>query len=224
MKTLIISDIHLGSDLTRVKDLLDVLSSIVFDRLIILGDLFDHIKLYKLNMDDWELIDFIKGISIRKEIIWVEGNHDEQLFNVVPLLLGIKARKQFEWFHSGKKFIAIHGHQFDHYYNRKSYLSRLGGRVFRYLLKLENKTGTVFINEMSHKNKSWMKLAEDVALRAIEYGQRLKADYVICGHTHKAIKLLSNYVVYVNTGSWHDRVCHFVTINDTELKLNAFIE
>ena len=60
-------------------------------------------------------LDLVKSMSRRREIIWVEGNHDEGLYDTIPTLLNILAVKEFEWESNGKKFLAIHGHQFDFY-------------------------------------------------------------------------------------------------------------
>ena len=223
MKMLIVSDIHLGSDLNRSKDLLNVIPSIAFDRLIILGDLFDHNKLYRLRPEDWEFIEYLNFLSSSKEVIWVEGNHDEQLFNVIPPLLGIKAKKEFEWVHHGKRFLAIHGHQFDYYYIKKSFLSTVAGKIYRRLLKLEKRLRTGVFHKISRNNRSWIKSAETVSKKAMDYALDKGVDYVFCGHTHRATKLTKKKVTYFNTGCWQDRVCHFVIVDNKSIRLNMYV-
>ncbi|MGQ0794460.1 MAG: UDP-2,3-diacylglucosamine diphosphatase [Deltaproteobacteria bacterium] len=219
---MLVSDIHLGSDLNRSGDLLRILADATFERLIILGDLFDDERLDKLNSDDWRFIKFIRILSADREVIWVEGNHDEGVFKVMPNLLGVRAEEQFAWHEDGKKFLAIHGHQFDHYHQTESFASKIASRIFRNLLRLENRIGGNYINKFSHRNKLWIRLAEQVAQRATEYGRELNADYVFCGHTHKASRRSSGGVVYINTGCWHDRVCHFAVVQNSEVTLNSY--
>jgi len=42
--TLILSDVHLGSELSRAREALDLLKSTSFRRLILLGDIFNDLK------------------------------------------------------------------------------------------------------------------------------------------------------------------------------------
>ncbi len=76
MTTLIVSDVHLGSYYNRARELSAFIRAASFGRLIILGDMFDRSSIERLRDDEWEFLDLVKSMSRRKEIIWVEGNHD----------------------------------------------------------------------------------------------------------------------------------------------------
>lgn len=75
--TIIVSDIHLGSDLSRVNELIDVLDSWVFERLILLGDIFDNLDFKRLSGLHWGFLSHIREVSRKREVVWIEGNHGE---------------------------------------------------------------------------------------------------------------------------------------------------
>src|SRR3972149_12010529 len=80
--TIVVSDIHLGSDMSRAGELISVLDSWTFERLILLGDIFDDLNFKRLRRLHWDFLSYIRQISKRKEVVWVEGNHDEGLVEV----------------------------------------------------------------------------------------------------------------------------------------------
>ena len=55
--TIIVSDIHLGSEVSRSKQLLDTISHFDYKQLILNGDVFDDLnfkRLSKSDLGDWE--------------------------------------------------------------------------------------------------------------------------------------------------------------------------
>lgn len=51
--TLLLSDVHLGSDISRARDALAVLESCTYRRLILLGDIFSDLNFGRLNGEHW---------------------------------------------------------------------------------------------------------------------------------------------------------------------------
>jgi len=77
--TLILSDLHLGSELSRARDARNLLENLSFKRLILLGDIFSDLNFRRLNKDHWKFLGCIRKLSNPKrgvEVVWVEGNHD----------------------------------------------------------------------------------------------------------------------------------------------------
>ena len=84
--TVIVSDIHLGSEMSRARDALDLLRSLDYKRLILLGDIFSDLNFSRLTRDHWKFLSCIRKLSNPKrkiEVVWVEGNHDHGLSNVM---------------------------------------------------------------------------------------------------------------------------------------------
>jgi UDP-2,3-diacylglucosamine pyrophosphatase LpxH len=119
--TLIVSDVHLGTVLSRPEALLAVLKSFTFRRLILLGDIFDTLDFRRLPRAHWHLLTYIRMLCHPEqqiEVVWVEGNHDHLLSMVTRSFLGVPILKRYEWLFGGQRFLALHGHQFDTFIHR----------------------------------------------------------------------------------------------------------
>src|SRR5438105_2323753 len=132
--TLIISDLHLGSDLSRAREALAFLQSRKFSRLILLGDIFSDLNFRRLTKEHWRFLSYIRKLSNPRrkiEVVWVEGNHDHGLAEVMSHLVGVPVYQQYAWEESGKRNLAIHGHQFDRFVINNYFLSRVGEFLYR---------------------------------------------------------------------------------------------
>jgi len=133
VNTLILSDIHLGSEVSRPRKVMVALSQYKFKRLILLGDIFDNLNFARLKKPHWNLLSYIRKLSNPKnmvDVIWVEGNHDEGLTDVMSHLIGIRVFKEYKWNVNGKKFLAIHGHQFDRFLNENVIISNIASSIY----------------------------------------------------------------------------------------------
>src|SRR3954452_10011593 len=75
--TLILSDLHLGSELSRARDARHMLEQNCFRRLILLGDIFSDLNFRRLNKEHWKFLGCIRKLSNPKrniEVVWVEGS------------------------------------------------------------------------------------------------------------------------------------------------------
>ena len=116
---MILSDLHLGSEVSRARDALRLLERHYFERLILLGDIFCDLNFGRLKKDHWRLLSYIRKLSNPKrgiEVVWVEGNHDHGLSLVMSHLVGIKVYQQYVWEYRGVRHVAVHGHQFDRFF------------------------------------------------------------------------------------------------------------
>src|SRR5215475_1028555 len=116
--TLILSDVHLGSEISRARDALSLLKSTSFRRLILLGDIFNDLNFRRLRKHHWQFLSEIRKLSNPKrnvEIIWVEGNHDRGLSELMAQLVGVRVYEEYQWEFGGRRYMAVHGHQFDRF-------------------------------------------------------------------------------------------------------------
>lgn len=223
MTTLIVSDVHLGSGSNRAGELASLLARRSFGRLIILGDLFDRPRTMMLNESEWDLMDAIRGLSPRKEIIWVEGNHDEGFGDVISSTLGIRAEKEYEWTGRGKRFLALHGHQFDPYTTSGSYAASCAGLIYGMLRRIDNLACTDLFHRLCFESRSWKRSSGMVKESALGYARQRGADVMFCGHTHRAERDMRNGVEYVNTGCWSDLYCHYAVVGENGALLKEFV-
>src|SRR5260370_40203659 len=136
--TVIISDLHLGSEISRAGDALEFLTSIQSRRLILLGDIFADLNFRRLTKEHWKFLGYIRKLSNPKhevEVVWVEGNHDVGLTEVMSHLVGIPVCQEYAWDYAGKRHLAIHGHQFDTFAIKNFRLSHFGQLVYLWLQK-----------------------------------------------------------------------------------------
>jgi len=213
--TLLVSDIHLGSAVSRANDLLAQLKRHSFRRLILLGDVFDNLNFKRLRDDHWELLSYIRDLTepeVAVEVVWILGNHDAPLENFSPFI-GAEGTAEFLWDHGGKKYLAIHGHQFDSFLRRNKIFSTTAAYLFLTVQRFSgaNQKFPRFLKKMS---KGWLRLSKQVGQKAMAYAHTKGATVVFCGHTHKAIQFDSGPVRYFNTGSSTDIPASYITISE----------
>ena len=127
--TLILSDLHLGAETSRAREATRVLKENRFQRLILLGDIFADLNFARLTKEHWKFLGYIRKLSNPKrkiEVVWVEGNHDRGLTNIMSHLVGVRVYQEYAWNYRGLRHIAIHGHQFDGFQVNRSPAERLG--------------------------------------------------------------------------------------------------
>ena len=91
--TLILSDLHLGAETSHAREATRVLKENRFRRLILLGDIFADLNFARLTKDHWKFLGYIRKLSNPKrniEVVWVEGNHDHGLTNIMSHLVGVR--------------------------------------------------------------------------------------------------------------------------------------
>ncbi|HWZ46388.1 MAG TPA: UDP-2,3-diacylglucosamine diphosphatase [Candidatus Saccharimonadales bacterium] len=222
--TLVLSDLHLGAEISRARDALDLIRSLQFRRLILLGDIFADLNFRRLTKAHWQFLGHIRKLSNPKrdtQVIWVEGNHDQGLADVMSHLVGVPVYRQFVWEFQGKRHIAIHGHQFDRFAVNNKFISRLGEWVFHEMQRLDHKNKR-FVRYLDRLNTRWLRLSAKVAHGALSYAKQGKAERIFCGHTHVAEQRAQDGIEYFNSGGWIDRQCTYITIDEEGVKIHEY--
>lgn len=214
--TLIISDIHLGDRSTRSSEVLEVLNNYSYQRLILNGDILNGLQFKRLHAEHWDILSKLRKLSKGCEVVWVHGNHDAAS-DILSSLLGLKVLNRYVWSSADKKFLAIHGHQFDRFLHDNIIISRLAFFLYDWL-KHSSPDGYI-IRQIKKRNRTWKRNSVEVAKGALRLARSLKVDYVFCGHTHIINTAEERGIKYYNTGSWVDRPSAFITITGSEVKL-----
>lgn len=111
MKRIVISDIHIGSQYYKSKELISFLKEVEYDELILAGDIIDFIKVPEFTS---RALDIAKEINFSKSIIYIVGNHDTPLRGFIGSeVFGIKFLERYEFEESGRKFRVEHGDAYD---------------------------------------------------------------------------------------------------------------
>jgi UDP-2,3-diacylglucosamine pyrophosphatase LpxH len=224
--TIILSDLHLGSEVSRASDAVRMLKSASFNRLILLGDIFSDLNFRRLKKEHWQFLGYIRKLSNPKreiEVVWVEGNHDHGLSDVMSHLVGIRVYDEYVWEYCGIKHLAIHGHQFDRFVTRNRLVSTFLSGVHLGLQKISWGKRRM-MNFLERFDSKWLRLSAKVAAGALANAKSKCAGRVFCGHTHEALTLQRDGIEYYNTGSWTQDSATYVTIDQQGVRICEYKE
>jgi UDP-2,3-diacylglucosamine pyrophosphatase LpxH len=224
--TLILSDLHLGAETSRAREATRVLKGNRFERLILLGDIFADLNFARLTKEHWKFLGFIRKLSNPKrhtEVVWVEGNHDHGLANIMSHLVGVQVYENYRWDYHGRQHIAIHGHQFDGFQVNRMTLSRVGTSLYLQLQKLDFKSQPI-ARLIDRLNTRWLRMSAKVAAGAVAYAKHHGAERIFCGHTHEALHVEKDGISYYNSGGWVDSRLTYLTIDETGVQIHEYDE
>jgi UDP-2,3-diacylglucosamine pyrophosphatase LpxH len=222
--TLILSDLHLGADTSHAREATRVLKQTRFQRLILLGDIFADLNFARLTKDHWKFLGYIRKLSNPKrhiEVVWVEGNHDHGLANIMSHLVGVRVYQQYTWTYNGLRHIAIHGHQFDGFQVNRLTLSRLGTSFYLQLQKLDFKNKPI-ARLIDRLNTRWLRMSLKVSAGALAHARHHSAARIFCGHTHEALHIAENGIEYYNSGGWVDSRLTYLTIDEQGVQIHDY--
>lgn len=222
--TLILSDLHLGSETSRAADALRMLEESRFSQLILLGDIFCDLNFARLRQDHWKFLSHIRKLSNPKrkvKVVWVEGNHDRGLSNVLSHLMGVKVYQEYIWEHQGGRHLAIHGHQFDRFLVRNALLSGIGSFIYLRLQKLDARRLRL-VRLLDKLSTAWLRLSPNVRAGALAHAKARGAQFVYCGHTHFALEAEHDGIRYYNSGSWTGARATYLTVDREGVQIHEY--
>jgi UDP-2,3-diacylglucosamine pyrophosphatase LpxH len=224
--TLILSDLHLGAETSHAREATRVLKQSRFQRLILLGDIFADLNFARLTKEHWKFLGYIRKLSNPKrkiDVVWVEGNHDHGLTDIMSHLVGVRVYQRYAWQYAGQRHIAIHGHQFDGFQVNNVRLSKFGTALYLKLQKLDFKSKPI-VRLIDRLNTRWLRMSSKVSAGALEYARQHDADRIFCGHTHEAMHAESDGVHYYNAGGWVDSRLTYLTVGEQGVQIHEFNE
>jgi UDP-2,3-diacylglucosamine pyrophosphatase LpxH len=226
LENILISDIHLGSDVCQADDLWHFLKHIdpeVTRKLIIVGDIFDSIDLRRLKKHHWKVLSHIRRLSDQIEIIWLAGNHDGPA-EIVSHFLGVAVYEEYILESGDKKFFILHGHKYDKFINDRPILTAIGDFFYWLFQKIDR---SHHIARMAKKNsKHYLRNAEVVCTEATKDAHKNDCDGAVCGHTHNAeiceVNVKGKTITYCNTGCWTERPPTYLVIDNGVPRLEFY--
>ena len=198
-KTIFFSDAHLGLPESHAKDISLFLENNEFERLYIVGDLFDlwAMSLHPFWSDDnTRLINTILSIAQTKEVIYIPGNHDGVLKNFSEKKFGnviIKSECDFITI-DGKKLLITHGNKFDNIVSTHTKLSIMGSWANEFLFLLD--PVATFVRNKLGLYKHWslagaikrsirnQQYVDSFKKLLTAYAKKNEYDGLIVGHLH----------------------------------------
>ncbi len=217
-RTLFISDVHLGSKAAKTDFLLDFLRQHEADTIFLVGDIVDGWRLKRSWYWPQDCNDVVQKLlrKARKgtRIVYIPGNHDEFLRGFPGTQFGgiEVAERMIHETADGKKYLVLHGDEFDVVVRNARLLAYLGDWAYDtaiainvVLAGLRRRLGMPYWSF-----SSWAKQQVKQAVNFIgefqrvvaEEARRNEVDGVICGHIHHAIMEDIDGIHYINTGDW----------------------
>ncbi len=215
VNTIIISDIHLGSDVSRSSRLLALLRAHTYQRLILNGDVFDDLNFKRLSKTDWKFLSYIRKMSNPRrqiEVVWVVGNHDGGVSDILSHLLGVPVHEEYVFEVGGVKHLVIHGHQFDKWITDRVIITAIASALYLFIQKID--PNHTFSRWIKQKSKTWLRLSDRIGKDATAYARRKYSgiSVVHCGHTHQPTDVQLDNIRYINSGCWTDKPSNYVTV------------
>jgi len=214
MKRIVVSDTHIGSKFYKSEQLLSFLKSESYDELILAGDIIDFIK---IPIFTERCLEIISAVNYNKKIIYVVGNHDQSLLNLVGKNVhNVEFVKRYDFESHGRNFRIEHGDEYDK--------GVLHNKIFVTILSvIQNILEFTFNFDFT----TWWteKQIKKHKLRSVIHILRHNpdVDVFIMGHTHIPEALVwinsdEDIKTYINAGDW---VTHqtYVTIVDGVARL-----
>ena len=219
--TIIVSDLHLGSSTSEAQKFLDIIKNIKFKRLILLGDMFADLNFSRLKRNHWEVLSYLRQLSNVKtgiQVVWVYGNHDIGIVDVLSHLVGIDVFDKYIWNADNKKCIAMHGHQFDPAISKWQSLSNLFSWWYLQIQKIPGfKKG--FPRWLDWITTKFQNLSSIVENKAIKYAKLHGYDVICCGHTHEALHSIKYGVEYYNSGCWVKNAGTYISFSGAQIDI-----
>lgn len=235
-----ISDIHLGFRGCSADFLLDFLHKVDCDYLYLVGDIIDvwemKKRMYWPQAHNNVIRTLLGKAKHNTKVIYVPGNHDEVLRDFDGAVFG-NVEIQNEVIHTtadNRKLLIIHGDQFDSVVKISPMLAKVGSRLYEWLLRanryvnmVRRKLGFSYWSLaafLKHKVKNAVQYISNFEEAVAHEAARQGVDGVVCGHIHRAEIARHHNVDYYNCGDWVESCTALVEHPNGEMEILNWTE
>ena len=235
IKTLFISDVHLGSINSQASKLLDVFKKYEFEKLIIVGDFIDMTSLKRKffwTQDHSTVIQKVLRLSRKEvEVVYIIGNHDFYIRDLIeegPISIGeilICDEYIYETI-KGERIFITHGDCFDGFIRLHPFLYVLGDKAYSlsmFINKYYNRIRKIFGFQywslsayLKTRVKNAIKFISEYKNMSEARLKEVKCDSIMIGHTHTPEIELGRYY---NTGDWVESCSYIIESLNGDIEL-----
>jgi len=235
VRTVWVSDIHLGTPGCQADALLDFLRSVECETLYLVGDIIDGWQLRRTWYWPQAHNDVVQKLlrKARKgtRVIFVPGNHDEFARKYLGHNFGGVDVVE-EYIHEladGRKLWVTHGDHFDGVIQCAKWLAYLGDNAYELTLRI-NRHFNSLRARLGLPYWSLSKFLKLKVKRAVSYVGDFEAAVarearsrglhgVVCGHIHHAEMRMIDGTLYCNDGDWVESLSALVEHADGRLEM-----
>jgi UDP-2,3-diacylglucosamine pyrophosphatase LpxH len=235
VRTVIISDVHLGTPDSKVQEVNHFLRNVRCEKLILNGDIIDGWQLRRGGSWTKAHTRFVRIVLKMLEkrdtkVFYLRGNHDDVLASFLPLEFENLTVLE-EHVHEGPagRYLVLHGDIFDTVTKNFVFLAHLGDWGYSALLTLNR----VYNAWRKWRGKEYWSLSKAIKARVKEAVSHISnfEDHiaelarqrgcvgVMCGHIHTAADKMIGGVHYLNSGDWVESLTAIVEHLDGRFEL-----
>jgi UDP-2,3-diacylglucosamine pyrophosphatase LpxH len=235
VRTVWISDLHLGTPGCQARALLDFLREVESETLFLVGDIIDGWQLRRSWYWPQTHNDVVQKLlrKARKgtRVIFVPGNHDEFARKYVEHNFG-GVDVVDEWIHEtadGRRLWVTHGDLFDGVVQCAKWLALVGDNLYEFTLKLNRSLNSLrarmglpywsLSGYLKRKVKRAVSYVGDFEGAVVREARKRGVDGVVCGHIHHAELREIGGIVYANDGDWVESLTALVEHVDGRLEI-----
>jgi UDP-2,3-diacylglucosamine pyrophosphatase LpxH len=236
VRTVFLSDIHLGTRACQAERVLDFLRAHPAENIFLIGDIIDFWAMSRSV--NWSashntvVQKLLRRARHGENVFVIPGNHDEALRDYCGTDFG-GIRLEREWVHEladGRRFLLIHGDEFDQVTRYHKWVAILGDVSYNLLVRMNvwlswtrRQLGISgywsLAGYAKRKVKKALQFIFDFEENVIRAAHLRGLDGVICGHIHWATMREVGGLTYVNCGDWVDSCTGIVEHFDGRLEL-----
>ena len=235
VRSVFISDVHLGTAACQAQYLLDFLNSHKPEYLYLVGDIVDLIAMRKrvnFTVQHEQVVEKVMEMARQgTRVIYIPGNHDALMRRFSgQIVAGIEVhRNRVHYCADGRRFFVSHGDEFDSAMHAGVFWYVVGDFSHHLLLRLNTFLNACrrafklpywslagFIKKRIGKANEFIRRFELIAARQ---ARELKYDGFICGHIHQSGMRRINDVLYCNDGDWVEHCTALIETNQGEFEL-----
>ena len=236
IRSLFLSDIHLGSRACRAGELLEFLKEYEASNIFLLGDIVDFWamsrSLYWPPSHNTVVQKILKKARHNVRVFLIPGNHDEALREYVGSSFGDIAllRDHVHTAADGRRYALLHGDEYDQVTTYHRWVSVLGDVSYTMLVHVNRLLSLIRRKLGVSGHWSLADYAKRNVLRAVSFisdfetsvvhsVKRRGLDGVICGHIHTPVIKRIDGITYINCGDWVDSCTAIVEHYDGRMQL-----
>ena len=235
VRTVFISDLHLGTPGCRADALLAFLRDTECETLYLVGDIVDGWQLRRSWYWPQAHNDVVQKLlrKARKgtRVIFVPGNHDEFARRYVTHNFGgvDVVEDAMHVTADGRRLWVTHGDHFDGVIQCARWLAYLGDRAYEFVLKVNHwfnsaraRLGLPYWSlsrYLKFKVKRAVSYVGDFETAVAREARKRGAAGVVCGHIHHAEMRDIDGVLYCNDGDWVESLTALVEHDDGRLEI-----
>ncbi|NMG34995.1 UDP-2,3-diacylglucosamine diphosphatase [Azoarcus sp. TTM-91] len=236
VRSIFLSDVHLGTRGCQADRLLDFLRHYESEHLYLLGDIVDfwamNRSIYWSATQNTVVQKMLRRARKGTQVIFIPGNHDEALREYIGITFG-DIRLESDWIHQtadGRRFLLLHGDEYDQVTRYHRWVAVIGDVAYNTLVRLNTCLSRIrrrlgisgywsLAGYAKRKVKTAVSFIFDFEDSVVRGARERGVDGVICGHIHwAAIKEIGG-MSYINCGDWVDSCTAIVEHMDGRLEL-----